>query len=197
MTTDAQTSPGNVRKAAVLLAALPARQSAALLSRLKADEAHALAREMRQIEPIDFREQQSAMRAFVADGRQALKRSPRVFSQENTAETADEENGNFCFRFLNQCNPDDVIACLAAEHPQTIALVVSQLSSELTMATMAALPSALARDVRRRIARLSPCNEAVLDDVAGSLHEALSRLRREPARPRISILRNEAVDQAV
>jgi flagellar motor switch protein FliG len=181
-----------VRKAALLLATLSAEESAALLARLEAHQARAIAREMGRLDSIDAREQQGVMLEFVADGLRSRLRTRKASSQMSA-----DSSGSPRFDFLQELGIDDLLACLQAEHPQTIALVVSRLSADRAAATTAGLPPDVARDVRRRMARMSACNDLALEDVAAGLREALSRLPREPAYPRISVLRSSSLDQAV
>jgi len=192
MTTNVRTAPSSVRKAAVLLATLSAEESAALLSRLEAHQARAISQEMGRLDSIDAREQQGVMLEFVADGLKSQRRSRKA-----SVQMPDDSRGTSRFEFLLELGTDDLLAFLQVEHPQTIALVVSRLPAERAAATLAGLPPDVARNVRRRMARLSPCNELALDDVAAGLRETLSRLPREPAYPRISVLRKSSLDQAV
>jgi len=199
MTTNVRTAPSSVRKAALLLATLSAEESAALLSRLEPQQARAISREMRRLDSIDAREQRGVMLEFVADGLRSRRRSRNVSARtpKSAAEMA-ENSGVFShFEFLQELETDDLAACLQVEHPQTIALVVSRLPAERAAATVAGLPLDVADNVRRRTARMSPCNELALEDVAAGLRETLSRLPREPAYPRISVIRKSSLDQAV
>jgi flagellar motor switch protein FliG len=73
------------------------------------------------------------------------------------------------FAALQQVEPRRVHACLAGEHPQTIALVLWHLARPLAMSVLRSFPDALQQSIVRRIAEMGVTDLAVVHDVEQAL----------------------------
>ncbi|HCV26510.1 MAG TPA: hypothetical protein QF604_11545 [Candidatus Latescibacteria bacterium] len=71
------------------------------------------------------------------------------------------------FHLLRQLPPRDVAPFIAHEHPQTIALILSQLAPEQAAATMDQLSEDMQKDVAYRLATLENVTPAVLKLLQG------------------------------
>jgi len=71
------------------------------------------------------------------------------------------------FKLLEGVHEDQIVIFLQKEHPQTIALVLSQLEPKKAAKIFEKLPEDLAVDVTYRIARLGRISPELLDEVGG------------------------------
>lgn len=77
------------------------------------------------------------------------------------------------FARLREIDPALVAPRIATEHPQTIALILSQLEASLAASILVHFSAALQSEVAHRIATLGPVDPAVLEEVENSLNETL------------------------
>ena len=155
-----------LRKAAVFLASLPKQQAAELLAKLSPEQAAAVSSEMAAMGPVAREEQQAAMREFAVSG---------SFRDEDRRVTKSSP-----FAFLHDMNADDLLALLGDEHPQTMALVLSQLPAEQAAKVIAALSPDRQASVIARIARIDQPNPEIIAEVAAALHRRLAGPLRVP-----------------
>jgi flagellar motor switch protein FliG len=145
-----------LRKAAVFLASLPNQQAAELLATLSPEQAAAVSAEMGAIEAIDRDEQEAVVREVAAFD------APEV----NVVEPPKPDP----FEFLHNISADDLLALIGDEHPQTIALILSQLPTEQAAGVIAALSAERQTSVVARIAKLDQPSQEVIAEVADSIH---------------------------
>ena len=149
-----------LRKAAVFLASLPNQQAAALLATLSPEQAAVVSAEMGGIGPVDREEQEAVMRDFAASGSSQ--------PQDDVLATASP------FEFLHGIEANDLLALIGDEHPQTIALVLSQLPAEQAAGAIAALSPDRQASVIARIARIDQPSPEIVTEVAGAVHRRLA-----------------------
>ena len=77
------------------------------------------------------------------------------------------------FKLLKDADPVQVAPFLAQEHPQTLALILSQLEAAQAAAFLGQWPAALQGDVAHRIATLENIQPEILQDVEASLETML------------------------
>ena len=77
------------------------------------------------------------------------------------------------FKRLNKADPVQVAPFIGKEHPQTIALILSQLESQQAAAILAQLPESIQPDVAHRIATLGSVEPELLKDVEQSVEAML------------------------
>ena len=77
------------------------------------------------------------------------------------------------FYMLRNASPDQVAPFISHEHPQTIALILSQLDSAQAAGILAQLPERLQSNVAYRIATMENITPAILGEIEGSLESSL------------------------
>ena len=77
------------------------------------------------------------------------------------------------FARLREIDPAIVAPHIATEHPQTIALILSQLEAPQSASILVHFSAALQSEVVHRIATLGPVDSALLKEVENSLNESL------------------------
>jgi flagellar motor switch protein FliG len=174
-----------VEKAAVLALSLPPDAARALLDRLADDELErvlaAVARfdqvssEVRERVLAEFRTSIARWQHVVVGGRaRAAELAREALGDERADRIArgigrDETRVD---RLLAQFDAPFIARTLADEHPQTLALVLSQLPPERSAAVLGALPESMACDVVVRLARL----DRVAADVIAELEAGIAEL---------------------
>ena len=153
-----------LRKAAVFLASLPNEQAAALLAKLSPEQAAAVSAEMAAIGPVDRR----GARGGDAGFRRVRALSQRLPDRRRCAANASP------FEFLHGIEANDLLALIGDEHPQTIALVLSQLPAEQAAGAIAALSPDRQASVIARIARIDQPSPEIVAEVAGAVHRRLA-----------------------
>ena len=107
----------------------------------------------------------------------------RVIAEEPHARSDDEMAGSASgFYLLEKIGPDQLAPFISHEHPQTIALILSQLDAAQAMGILAQLPECLYADVAYRIACMDRVSAKVLKRVEeyleASFCEMLTSARR-------------------
>jgi flagellar motor switch protein FliG len=80
------------------------------------------------------------------------------------------------FEFLRRTPPEQIVAFLRAESPQTIALVVASLHTVLAAQVLARLPEPLQPDIALRIARMGETSPKVIQLIEDVVRQKLSTL---------------------
>jgi len=168
-----------LRKAAVFLASLPNQQAAALLAKLSPEQAATVSTEMAAIGPVDREEQEAVMCDFAASqGTVPIFVSAKMglspLPQESRQPQDHREAKASPFEFLHGVEANDLLTLIGDEHPQTIALVLSQLSAEQAAGAIAALSPDRQASVIARIARIDQPAPEVVAEVAVAVHRRLA-----------------------
>ncbi len=110
------------------------------------------------------------------DGKSARDRLEPLSDQEPSSPNLDVQpsSATVPFRFLHEADPDFVLSFVTDEHPQTIALILSQLPASLAAKVLSGLPSTQRLEVGRRVANLEETSPEVVHDVAKSLKNRIS-----------------------
>jgi flagellar motor switch protein FliG len=85
-------------------------------------------------------------------------------------------NESINFDALQKADPQQLAKFIHSEHPQTIALVLSHLSSSQAAALLTSLPSELRADVALRMASLDQISPEVIGKIAGIIGQKLKAL---------------------
>ena len=183
--------PG-IRKAAVLLLTLGDETSAELMRQLSDEEVRSLSQEVarttsvaRELADAVLNEFQQMVlaRDFVLQGGMDHARkilvsafgpepAEKVLSHLQRTLQLDTQN----FSALQKADPQQLARFVQNEHPQTIALVVSQLSPSQAAALLAALPADICSDVTMRMANLDEISPEIIGRIAGIVHQRLKGL---------------------
>jgi flagellar motor switch protein FliG len=147
------------RKAAVFLRSLPKPQATALLAKLSPHEAAAVAGEMAAMAQVSREEEDAVMHEFAAAG---------AFRAENShaAEASP-------FAFLHGLDAQELLLLIGDEHPQTIALVLSQLPARQAAETLAALSAEQQASVIGRITVTEQPSREIVHDLARAIRHRL------------------------
>lgn len=157
----------NVHKAAVFLLSLPKEQNEQLLGRLEPQQAAAVTAEMGLLREVDPVEQESVVQEFAATNAVQGGACP----SEETAP----------FEFLYDVESDVLLAAIADEHPQAIAMILSHLPSRQAAAVLAGLSPDVQLSVICRTATMSEADPEVVRDVEDGLRRRLAGTVGRPA----------------
>lgn len=187
-----------VRKAAVLLIILGESASSEMLKYLEEDEVQKIGREIARLQAITTEQadrvleefyQMLVARDYVMKGGIDFARKVLVtaFGPETAKKMLDRlmkalgaESANF--DALQKVDPQQLAKFIHAEHPQTIALILSHLSASQAAGLLSSLPQEMRSDVALRMASLeqiSPDIIAKIASVVGAKLKALGDLSRE------------------
>jgi flagellar motor switch protein FliG len=180
---------------------LPSQQAALLLERLLPGQAAALSDEVARIGSLSGDEQAAAIREFAAaagerggcaattadHGLAARRRRPPEGGSGDLDPCpwgarrlrGDHRRVSPPFEFLGRLDPATIAALLADEHPQTVALVLHRLPSDLAAGVIDHLGPQKPAAVIRRIATMLPPRPEIVREVADCLR---GRAERGPKR---------------
>jgi flagellar motor switch protein FliG len=187
-----------VQKAALLLIALDTDAAANVVKNIEQDLVEAISAEITQVKSIppvvvdkvmDEYYQLITANEFVVEGgieyaQAILEKSFGVAKAMEIIEKVKSITTLHGFDVLKKADSTQLVNFLQKEHPQTIALILSHLSPDLTAETIKALPPDIRADVIYRIAKIGKISpqvlkkiERVVDDMAGlSINQQLSKL---------------------
>ncbi|HEV2813329.1 MAG TPA: flagellar motor switch protein FliG [Solirubrobacteraceae bacterium] len=178
------------QKAAVLLIALGAQNAAEVLKHLSEREVEALSLEMAALESVEpavgevvLDELAERVIASEAMGKGGVDYARSVlehlFGPERAGEViqlVSEAAEGRPFDFVRRTPAEQIAAFLVDESPQTIALVVANLSAGHGAKVLAELPTDMQPDVALRIALMGETSPSVVRDVAQGLRDKLSNV---------------------
>ncbi|MGC3966684.1 MAG: FliG C-terminal domain-containing protein [Pirellulales bacterium] len=193
-----------LRKAAMLVAALDDATADLLLDRLDPNQAGLVRRVLVQLDDVEPMAQAEIVAEFVGCEPRGLDEAVRP------AEVRDPEPVRYGaaaygaaaygagiysdagrrvpavdvpFRFLHEAPGEDLSDLLAGEHPQTVAVVLSHLPPQRAADAIAALSPTMQADVLRRLARLDETDAATLREVEDTLQRRFrNRFRDDSGR---------------
>jgi flagellar motor switch protein FliG len=188
----------SLRKAAMLLIVLGEQSSAELLQLLSEDDVQKVSREVAKITAISAEQAESILSEFhnittagdyVARGgidyaRKLLQRAFNPETAKRLLERLTKTLGSEAASFdaIQKADPQQLAKFIHNEHPQTIALVLSHLSTVQAAALLTSLPAGLRADVSQRMASLdqiSPETILKIASVIGQKLKALGEFSRE------------------
>ncbi len=181
--------PGR-RKAAILLSLFGEELSGVLLRDLPEEDARALEQELAgvgSVEPeiaaavLEEYDRLSLAHEFLARGGAefALHQLTETFGEEEARPLLEQaarlsETGHSRLRALRHTDPKQLAQSLEEEHPQTIALLLSQLGTDAAAELLPVLPEKVQVEVLQRLAETRPLSP----EVAGKLSAAFDRKLR-------------------
>lgn len=179
---------GGPDKAAALLMALPAEDSANVLRHLQPEHVERVTARMLQLDKLTNDSYEAILREahdlataqeYLAVGGADYARA--LLSRALGPERADEIVSRLVatmeaqpFHYLNDVDPAQIATFLANEHPQTIALILSYLNVHQTADVLTLLPDRLQAQVSMRMASIEGLNPAVIVQVEDALKRRLS-----------------------
>jgi len=181
------------QKAAVFLVALGPEVSSEVFKHLREEEIEQLTFEIARldkIEPADkdkvLMEFQELMMAqeFIASGgidyaRDVLERALGTQKAVDIINRLTSSLQVRPFDFIRRTDPSHLLNFIQAEHPQTIALILSYLEPNKASQILSSLPHEIQADVAKRIATMDRTSPEVLREVERVLERKLSTLASE------------------
>lgn len=197
--------PDRVRKAAILVASLDAETAAAVFASLSDEEARQLRDAVDDLVEIAGGEQAAVLAEFLSAGGNgsemigvelddALAQRIAAF-EPPSPEQCDAESVATAQPFRDFATMDgaELVECLQAEHPQTVAVVLAHLPPTQAADVLRRWDIASRTELLDRMAALTPTPPDLLREIA---HELLARWRAH-AEQRASARRNEAQVAAI
>jgi flagellar motor switch protein FliG len=180
------------RKAAVLMAALGSERAAGIMQHLREEEIEGLSLELAKLSTVEPQTTESIFNELAAlaaaerslgDVTGGIDFARDVLERALGAERAEELIGRLStviemrpFEFLRRTPPEQIVAFLRSESPQTIALVVANLHTVLSAQVLARLPESLQPEIALRIARMGETSPRVIQQVEDVVRQKLTTL---------------------
>lgn len=182
----AERLPG-ARKAAVLMAALGSERAANVMQRMEEEEIESLSMEMARLSSVGAETTESIfseVAAVAGDGLTevsgGLDFARGVIERALGPERAGELLGRLTsasetrpFEFLRRVPPERIAALLRGESPQTVALVLASLNTNLAAEVLARLPESEQPNIALRIARMGSAGTRVIQQVEQIIRQKL------------------------
>lgn len=187
-----------LRKAAILMLVLGEQTSAEVMKELDEQEVALIGREVARLNTISSQEAESILEEFyqmlmahdyVLKGglEYARKLLISAFGTDQGKRLLDQlvkqlGNEEASFDALQKADPQQLAKFIHSEHPQTIALILSHLSSAQAAGLLFSLPTEMRADVALRMANLDQISPDIISKIAGIIGQklkALGELSRE------------------
>lgn len=157
------------QKAAVLIASLPPESAAHLMAELDPLQVRELTLELSRLPALSPTVREGVLEEFLAH---------RPATKSRTGP----------FAFLERLLPEQVASLIRREHPQTIALVLTQLAKPVAAAVLEELPAGVQASLQGRAVELERLDPEVLELVRACLEERLARALEEGFEPPAPLL---------
>ena len=181
-----------LRKAAVLITSLDQSSSTFLLSKMPAEQRQQICKMAEQLGDVTSVERNHVVREFLDKGTESArtptgveldrsllakisKTSPEPEIESNEEPGVVPTKQSKVFQSLQHFGGQELAVLLAQEHPQTVAIVISNLAPETAAATLAGFPPRLQVEVAQRLTDidLESANLDVLRDLENELQTVL------------------------
>ncbi len=149
----------NLRKAAILLASLPADEAEKLLARFESGQVQALTAELIRLGGVEKNEERAICQEFAAAVSPASQR--------------DHWSSLPPFSFLRHFDHQALAKLLKHEHPQTASLIVSYLPRAAAVQFIADLPPEQQADLIHRVSTLGYVDRQIVSEVEIGLQSRL------------------------
>ena len=189
MATNTQDYTG-IQKAAILLIALGPERSADIFKHLKEDEIEELTLEIANTRSVSPQVKEDVLNEFyqiclaqqyIAEGGigYAKELLDKALGEEKAQEVITKLTASLQvrpFEFVRKTDPSQLLNFIQDEHPQTIAMILSYLTSAQAALVVGALPPEKQADVAKRIAMMDRTSPDVIKEVERVLEKKLSSL---------------------
>lgn len=179
-----------IQKAAILLIALGPEKSASIFKHLKEDEIEELTLEIANTRSVSPQTKESVLNEFyqvclaqqyIAEGGigYAKELLDKALGSDKAQEVITKLTASLQvrpFEFVRKTDPSQVLNFIQDEHPQTIAMILSYLSSAQSAMILGALTPEKQADVAKRIAKMDRTSPDVIKEVERVLERKLSSL---------------------
>jgi flagellar motor switch protein FliG len=179
----------HLRKAAILIGSLDRERAESLIRQMSPLQADALRQAVDGLGAIDPVEQNEVLEEFFRIGPLVPDKQPSGIELDHglpeqlaipslpgttQAENSHSEQGAVPFRFLHEAPAQSLSPFLEREHPQTVAVVISNMSADRAAEVLAGLPADLQIEVVRRMVDLDETDPEILREVERGLESWLS-----------------------
>ena len=189
MATNTQDYTG-IQKAAILLIALGPERSADIFKHLKEDEIEELTLEIATTRSVSPQVKEDVLNEFyqiclaqqyIAEGGigYAKELLDKALGEDRAKEVITKLTASLQvrpFEFVRKTDPSQLLNFIQDEHPQTIAMILSYLTSAQAALVIGALPPEKQADVAKRIAMMDRTSPDVIKEVERVLEKKLSSL---------------------
>ena len=189
MATNTQDYTG-IQKAAILLIALGPERSADIFKHLKEDEIEELTLEIANTRSVSPQVKEDVLNEFyqiclaqqyIAEGGigYAKELLDKALGEDRAKEVITKLTASLQvrpFEFVRKTEPSQLLNFIQDEHPQTIAMILSYLTSAQAALVIGALPPEKQADVAKRIAMMDRTSPDVIKEVERVLEKKLSSL---------------------
>ena len=185
MATNTQDYTG-IQKAAILLIALGPERSADIFKHLKEDEIEELTLEIANTRSVSPQVKEDVLNEFyqICLAQQYIAEGGIGYAKELLDKALGEEKAQEVtaslqvrpFEFVRKTDPSQLLNFIQDEHPQTIAMILSYLTSAQAALVIGALPPEKQADVAKRIAMMDRTSPDVIKEVERVLEKKLSSL---------------------
>ena len=189
MATNTQDYTG-IQKAAILLIALGPERSADIFKHLKEDEIEELTLEIANTRSVSPQVKEDVLNEFyqiclaqqyIAEGGigYAKELLDKALGEDRAKEVITKLTASLQvrpFEFVRKTDPSQLLNFIQDEHPQTIAMILSYLTSAQAALVIGALPPEIQADVAIRIAMMDRTSPDVIKEVERVLEKKLSSL---------------------
>lgn len=179
-----------LEKAAILLISLGPEKSVNVFKHLKEDEIEQLTLEIANTRSVSAAKKEEVLDEFyevclaqqyIAEG--GISYAKQLLEEALGSEKAKDVIGKLTaslqvrpFEFVKKTDPTQLLNFIQDEHPQTIALILSYLSSSQASVIIAALPPEKQADVAKRIAQMDRTSPDIIKEVEKVLERKLASL---------------------
>ena len=179
-----------IEKAAILLISLGPEKSVNVFKHLKEDEIEQLTLEIANTRSVSASKKEEVLDEFyevclaqqyIAEG--GISYAKQLLEEALGSEKAKDVIGKLTaslqvrpFEFVKKTDPTQLLNFIQDEHPQTIALILSYLSSSQASVIIAALPPEKQADVAKRIAQMDRTSPDIIKEVGKVLERKLASL---------------------
>ena len=175
MATNTQDYTG-IQKAAILLIALGPERSADIFKHLKEDEIEELTLEIANTRSVSPQVKEDVLNEFYQI---CLAQQYIALGEDRAKEVITKLTASLQvrpFEFVRKTDPSQLLNFIQDEHPQTIAMILSYLTSAQAALVIGALPPEKQADVAKRIAMMDRTSPDVIKEVERVLEKKLSSL---------------------
>ncbi|MDR0327557.1 MAG: hypothetical protein LBI05_04595 [Planctomycetaceae bacterium] len=182
-----------IKKAALFLSGLDYSKADQLLSRLDAESARLIRREMGRNLNVSVSESQQLDEEFLHTAgwqpswahreHQFAASKPATYSPKRPAVRYSAEAfvpSVRSFDFMQNWSVNDIASAIEEEHPQTITVVLSHLPQSKMKSVFSVLPPALQREIKQRLDGFEMPEESIVQEIESAL-KVRYRQQRRPA----------------
>lgn len=182
-----------LQKAAILLIALGPEKSATIFKHLKEDEIEELTLEIANTRSVSPQTKEIVLEEFyqICLAQQYIAEGGIGYAKELLDKALGEEQAQAVitkltaslqvrpFEFVRKTDPSQVLNFIQDEHPQTIAMILSYLSSNQAALILGSLAPEKQADVAKRIAMMDRTSPDVIKEVESVLERKLASLANQ------------------